>query len=101
MGSFVDVTDYGHGGWKVIIVAVLLIIIQILMVTGRFVSRKANKIALAADDYVLLFATVLTTGLCALALACKCLSRAVPRKTDMGCQFRGSRASDPAMPGFR
>lgn len=71
MGSFVDVTDYSHGGWKVVIVAVLLIIMQILMVTGRFLCRKLNKVAVAADDYVLLLATVLTSGLCGLAIACK------------------------------
>lgn len=71
MGFFVDVTDYNYGGWKVVIVAALLIAMQSLMVIGRFVSRRLQKVPLAADDFVLLLATVLTTGLCALALACK------------------------------
>lgn len=71
MGSSITVTDYGHGGWKVVVVAILLIFMQFLMVTGRFVSRTMNKVALAADDYVLLLAAVLTSGLCGLALACK------------------------------
>lgn len=71
MDSSVDITSYGHGAYKVIIVAALLIVTQILMVGGRFISRKLRKVPLAADDYVLLIATILTFGLCALALACK------------------------------
>lgn len=71
MNSSVDVADHSHGGWKVVIVAVLLIFMQTLMVAGRFVSRKMNKVALEADDYVLLFATLLTSSLCGLALTCK------------------------------
>ncbi len=86
MGPFIDVTDYSHGGWKVVVVAVLLIVMQILMVSGRFVSRKMNKVSLAADDYVLLFATALTSGLCGLALACKWrwqLTQPIPWNTDI------------------
>lgn len=71
MNSFVDITSYGHGAFKVTIVAAVLIVMQILMVGGRFVSRKLRKVPLAADDYVLLTAAILTVGLCALALACK------------------------------
>ena len=70
MDSFTDVTSYGHGAFKVIIVAALLIFMQSLMLGGRFLSRKIRKAPLAGDDYVLLSATILTTGLCALALAC-------------------------------
>ena len=66
-----DMTSYGHGAFKVIIVAGLLVVMQILMVGGRFVSRKLRKVPVGADDYVLLTATVLTCGLCALALACE------------------------------
>lgn len=73
MDSSVDITSYGHGAFKVIVVAALLIVMQILMVGGRFVSRKMRKVPLAADDYVLLIATILTLGLCALALTCKSL----------------------------
>ena len=71
MASFVDITSYGHGAFKVIVVAAVLILMQILMVGGRFLSRKLRKVSLAADDYVLLTATIFTVGLCALALACK------------------------------
>ena len=71
MGSSINFADYGHGGWKVVVVAVLLIVMQFLMVTGRYISRRIRKASLASDDYVLFLATVFTLGLCALALACK------------------------------
>lgn len=74
MGNFINVSDYGHGGWKVVVVAAILILMQILMVTGRFVSRKMQKVSLAADDFILLLSSFLTIGLCALAIACKPLS---------------------------
>ena len=77
MDSFTDIISYGHGAYKVIIVAVLLIFMQFLMVGARLVSRKLRKASLAADDHVLLIAAVLTTGLCALALACKSTHRPV------------------------
>lgn len=70
MDSFVDITSYGDGAYKVIAVSALLIVMQILMVGGRFYSRSLRKVPLAADDYVLLTAAILTLGLCALALAC-------------------------------
>lgn len=66
-----DTTSYGHGAFKVIIVAALLIVMQILMVGGRIVSRNMQKVSLAMDDYMLLIATIFTLGLCALALACE------------------------------
>lgn len=53
-----EVGDYSQGGYKVVIVAALLIIMQSLMVAGRFVSRKLQKVVLAVDDFVLVFATV-------------------------------------------
>lgn len=71
MDQVADLTSYGQGAFKVFVVAALLIFMQSLMVGGRFISRKLRKVPLAADDYVLLTATVLTIGLCALALACK------------------------------
>ena len=71
MDSFVYVTSYGHGGFKVVIVTVLLIVLQFLVVGGRFTSRRLQEVSLGTDDYVLLLATALTFGLCALAIACK------------------------------
>ena len=68
-----NINSYAHGGFKVIIVAVLLIVMLFLMVGGRLTSRKLQKVEFGADDYVLLLATVLTFGLCALAIACKLL----------------------------
>lgn len=71
MHLFLGITDYSDGGWKVIAVAIVLISLQILMVTGRFASRMLKRVGLKVDDYVLLFATAFTVVLCALALACK------------------------------
>lgn len=73
MGSSGRVADYGHEGWKVIIVAAILILMQFLMVSGRFASRKMQKVSLATDDFVLLIAAFFTTGFCGLALACEYL----------------------------
>ena len=80
MTSFVDIASYGHGAFKVIIVAAVLIILQLQVVGGRFLSRKMRKVSLAADDYVLLTATIFTVGLCALALACKLIQRRIQRR---------------------
>ena len=71
MSTSVSAADYGLGGWKVIIVAVLLIVMQLIMVAGRFVSRSLQKASLALDDYVLAVSAVVTVALCALAVACK------------------------------
>ena len=49
---------YGNKGYKVAIVAILLIVMQVLMVTGRLVSRRLQKVMLGIDDYVLLPASV-------------------------------------------
>lgn len=75
MDSFVYVASYGHGGFKVVVVTVLLIVLQCLVVGGRFTSRRLRKVSLGTDDYVLLLATALTFGLCALAIACKLIYR--------------------------
>ena len=88
MASFADIVSYGDGAYKVIIVAALLIVMQILMVGARFASRKMRKAALAADDFVLLTAAALTIGLCALALACKSIQR---RPKDSECSDITSR----------
>jgi hypothetical protein len=69
--AFVDVTQFSHGGYKVIIVAGVLILMLLLMVTGRLVSRRLKRAKVAADDYVLLIATILSIGLCAIAIACE------------------------------
>ena len=71
MALDITVTELSHGGWKVMIVAVVLIVMQSLMVIGRFISRKMQKAALAADDYILLLATILTITLCGIAIACE------------------------------
>ena len=71
MDSFVYVASYGHGGFKVVVVTLLLIVLQFLVVGGRFTSRRLREVSLGIDDYVLLLATALTFGLCALAIACK------------------------------
>lgn len=47
-----------HGGYRVVVVASVLIVMQILMTCGRFTSRMLLKVSIAADDYVLLTATV-------------------------------------------
>ncbi|CAD6590074.1 MAG: hypothetical protein ASARMPRED_004547 [Alectoria sarmentosa] len=69
MDSFVYVASYGHGGFKVVVVTLLLIVLQFLVVGGRFTSRRLREVSLGIDDYVLLLATALTFGLCALAIA--------------------------------
>ena len=69
MGSFTDLSDYGHGGYKVVVVASVLILMQSLMVCGRLLSRHLQKAMLAADDYILFIATTIGFGLCALAIA--------------------------------
>lgn len=53
-----EVGDYAYGGFKVIVVASLLILMQILMVGGRLVSRRLQNVWLGIDDYVLISATV-------------------------------------------
>ena len=53
-----DVGDYSHGGYKVVIVASLLIFMSMLMVGGRLVGRQLQKVWLGMDDYVLIIATV-------------------------------------------
>lgn len=69
--AFVDVTAFSHGGYKVVIVAGVLIVMLFLMVFGRLISRRLTQAGMGADDYVLLIATVLSMGLCAIAIACK------------------------------
>ncbi|KAL8652631.1 MAG: hypothetical protein Q9210_002574 [Variospora velana] len=49
---------YGDGGYKVVVVASVLIFMQFIMVFGRYYSRRLQKVLLEADDYVLLLATV-------------------------------------------
>ena len=73
MVSFEDVNSYGHGGLKVVIVIVLLIVMQFLVVGGRLTSRRLRKVSFGADDYVLLLATAFSLGLCVVAIACKLL----------------------------
>lgn len=53
-----EITSYGDGGWKVTLVAAILIFMQVLAVSGRIISRSMKKARLAVDDYVLIFGTV-------------------------------------------
>lgn len=43
-------------GYQVIIVGVLLILMQIIVTAGRFLSRKWQSIGFALDDFSLLLA---------------------------------------------
>ena len=56
--NIVNAAYYGNKGYRVAIVAILLIVMQVLMVTGRLVSRRLQKAMLGIDDYVLLPASV-------------------------------------------
>lgn len=56
--SFLNENQYGHGGYKVAVVSAVLILMQFLMVYGRYYSRRLQKVLLQADDYVLILATV-------------------------------------------
>ena len=53
-----EVGNYDYGGYKVVIVAAILIFMQISMVSGRLFSRRLQKVWLGIDDYVLISATV-------------------------------------------
>ena len=53
-----EVGNYTHGGYKVVVVASILILMQTLMVGGRLLSRRLQKVWLGVDDYVLISATV-------------------------------------------
>ncbi|KAL9581927.1 MAG: hypothetical protein Q9212_003602 [Teloschistes hypoglaucus] len=60
---------YGDGGYKVVVVASVLVLVQCLMLFGRGYSRRLQHVMLEADDYVLLLATIFTFALCAIAIA--------------------------------
>lgn len=45
-----------QGGYKVTIVAAVLILMQFLMVYGRYYSRRLQKVSFQADDYTLVLA---------------------------------------------
>lgn len=60
--EFMDLAGFGNDGYRVVVVALLLVVMQILMVTGRLVSRRLQKVVLGADDYVLVPATVSLPG---------------------------------------
>ena len=51
-------TDYGHNGFRTVIVAALLILMTLLMVGGRLVSRRLQKASLGLNDYILVVAAV-------------------------------------------
>lgn len=56
--SILNENQYGYGGYKVAVVSAVLILMQFLMVYGRYYSRRLQKVILQADDYVLILATV-------------------------------------------
>lgn len=56
--SMVNEARYTDGGYKVVVVASVLIFLQFVMVFGRYYSRRLQKVLLEADDCVLLLATV-------------------------------------------
>ena len=58
MNSFIEFSYYGHGGYAVVVVACVLIMMQFLLVFGRYFSRRLQKVMLEADDWVLILATV-------------------------------------------
>ena len=53
-----EIGNYADGGYKVVVVACILILMQVLMVGGRLVGRQIQKAWLGIDDYVLIAATV-------------------------------------------
>ncbi|KAL9020813.1 MAG: hypothetical protein Q9185_001997 [Variospora sp. 1 TL-2023] len=55
--SMANEVRYGNGGFKVVVVASVLIFMQFIMVFGRYLSRRLRKVLLEADDYVLSLAT--------------------------------------------
>ncbi|KAL8749398.1 MAG: hypothetical protein Q9184_006821 [Pyrenodesmia sp. 2 TL-2023] len=69
-------TRYGEGGYKAVVVASVLILLQFLMVSGRYYSRRMQKVMLEADDYVLLLATLFTFALCAIGITFPRIARA-------------------------
>ena len=46
-----------QGGYKVTIVCAILILMQFLMICGRYYSRRLQKVSFQADDYTLVLAT--------------------------------------------
>ena len=69
--AFLDVTGFSDGGYKVVIVAGVLTLMLSLMIFGRLVSRRLTQAGMGPDDYVLIIATILSLGLCGIAIACK------------------------------
>ena len=55
MGLYV--ASYGDSGYSAVVVASVLIIMQILMVSGRLLSRHLQSVTLGPDDHVLMVAT--------------------------------------------
>lgn len=51
-------SQYGHGGYKVVVVAAVLIFMQLVVLYGRCYSRHLKRVLLELDDYVLMVAAV-------------------------------------------
>lgn len=50
--------SYGYGGYRVVVVASILTLMQALMVGGRLLSRRIQKARIGVDDCILISATV-------------------------------------------
>ncbi|KAL8947193.1 MAG: hypothetical protein Q9222_006501 [Ikaeria aurantiellina] len=65
----IDARYYGQDGYKTVIVASVLILMQFILVSARVCSRRLQKVSIAIDDYILFVATLLTLALCAIGVA--------------------------------
>ncbi|KAL9026495.1 MAG: hypothetical protein Q9196_004844, partial [Gyalolechia fulgens] len=70
-------TRYSDGGYSAVVVASVLVLLQFLMVGGRYFSRRVQKVKLEADDFALLLATLFTFALCAIGITFPRVARAV------------------------
>ncbi|KAL8710633.1 MAG: hypothetical protein Q9220_004857 [cf. Caloplaca sp. 1 TL-2023] len=53
----IDARYYGQDGYKTVVVASVLILMQFLLVSARVYSRRLQKVSIGIDDYILFLAT--------------------------------------------
>ncbi|KAL8865719.1 MAG: hypothetical protein Q9174_006735, partial [Haloplaca sp. 1 TL-2023] len=82
--SIMDEARYLEGGYKVVVVAAVLLFMQSLLVTARCCSRRMQKITLEVDDYVLVLAALFTSALCAIAITFPRIARAGTQQDSVG-----------------
>lgn len=70
-------TRYSDGGYKAVVVASVLVLMQFIMLFGRYYSRRLQRIMLEIDDFVLLLATLFTLALCAIGITFPRIAHAV------------------------